>query len=76
LGDDVKGIIVMLTSHVNDSKHWHGRAAQMRALSDMMKDAPEAVATMLPLADDYDKLAQRADVRSKGGSGLGWSTDS
>jgi hypothetical protein len=38
----------------------------MRALSDMMKDV-DCAATMLRLADDYDKLADRADVRSNGG---------
>jgi hypothetical protein len=56
----------MTISHVNDSKHWHDRAAEMRALSDMMKD-PETVSIMLRLADDYDRLAERADVRSNGG---------
>jgi hypothetical protein len=53
-------------SHVNNSKHWRDRAAQMRALSDMMKDI-DAVAIMLRLADDYDILADRAAVRSNGG---------
>ena len=57
----------MTISHVNDSKHWRDRAAEMRALSDMMKE-PEAVTIMLRLADDYDRLAERADVRSNGGA--------
>jgi hypothetical protein len=56
----------MPTSQVNDSKHWRDRAAHMRALSDMMKDI-DAVAIMLRLADDYDTLADRADIRSNGG---------
>jgi hypothetical protein len=57
----------MPTSHVNDYKHWRDRAAEMRALSDMMKE-PETVELMLRLADDYDKLADRAEIRSKGGA--------
>ena len=56
----------MPASHVNNSKHWRDRAAQMRALSDMMKDV-DAVAIMLQLADDYEMLADRADARSNGG---------
>jgi hypothetical protein len=56
----------MPASHVNNSKHWRDRAAQMRALSDMMKDI-ECVAIMQRLADDYDNLADRADIRSNGG---------
>ena len=38
----------------------------MRALSDKMKDT-DCVALMLRLAEDYDKLADRADIRSNGG---------
>jgi hypothetical protein len=56
----------MPASHVNNSKNWRDRAAPMRALSDMMKDI-ECVAIMQRLADDYDKLADRADIRSSGG---------
>ena len=56
----------MTVNSVNDSKHWRDRAAQMRALSDSMNDK-KAAAIMLRLANDYDKLANRADVRANGG---------
>jgi len=56
----------MPATHVNDDKHWRERAAQMRALSTTTKD-PEVRTLMLQLADDYDKLADRAIARSNGG---------
>jgi hypothetical protein len=55
----------MARSHVNDSKHWRDRAAEMRVLSTMMQHA-ETQDIMVKLADDYDKLADRADIRSNG----------
>jgi hypothetical protein len=39
----------MAISHVNDSRYWRDRAAEMRALSDMMSDI-DAAAIMLRLA--------------------------
>jgi hypothetical protein len=50
----------MSAQHLSDPKHWRDRAAQMRALSDWMKD-DETKATMLKLADEYDQLAERVD---------------
>jgi hypothetical protein len=50
----------MSAQQVNDPRHWRARAAQMRAMSDRMKDA-KTKATMLKLAEDYDKLAERVD---------------
>jgi hypothetical protein len=56
----------MARSPVNDPKHWRDRAAAMRALAATMKDA-ETIAIMHRLADDYDKLADRAEKRATGG---------
>ena len=46
------------SEHISDPKHWRDRAAQMRVMSDWMKDA-DTRATMLKLANDYDALAER-----------------
>ena len=48
---------------LNDSKHWRDRAAEMRVLSDGVKDQ-EAQRMMLKLANDYDNLADRAQDRA------------
>jgi len=56
----------MPATHLNDSKHWRNRAAEMRLLSTYMTDA-EARAIMGRLANDYDMLADRTELRSNGG---------
>jgi protein subunit release factor A len=48
-----------------DPQHWRDRAAQMRSLAAMMAGS-EAAILMNDLADDYDKLAERAEIRTKG----------
>jgi hypothetical protein len=48
---------------IHDPKHWYDRAAEMRALAEEMH-AVETRATMLRLADDYDKLGDRAAERA------------
>jgi hypothetical protein len=56
----------MSNGNINDPKHWRDCATEMRALADTMNDA-ETIATMNGLADDYDKLAERAAIRSQRG---------
>jgi hypothetical protein len=53
----------MARQSMNDAKHWRDRAAEMRVLSDEIKD-PQAQRMMLKLANDYDKLADRAEDRA------------
>jgi hypothetical protein len=47
----------------DDPKRWRNRADEMRALSGMMIN-PEAIVTTLRLADGYDRLADRAQLRA------------
>ena len=53
----------MTLQGLNDAKHWRDRAAEMRALSDEMKDV-EVRPLILRLANEYDKLAHRAEDRA------------
>ena len=48
--------------HFNDAKHWRDRAAEMRALAEGYADK-KAAEIMCRLADDYDRLADRAGDR-------------
>jgi len=50
---------------INDPKHWHNRAKKARALAEQMDD-PEAKRTMLKNANDYERLAERAEERATG----------
>jgi len=54
-------------SHLNDPKHWRERAQEARAMAQQMTDR-DAEATMLGIADDYEKLARRAEDRAAGRS--------
>jgi hypothetical protein len=51
----------MSAKHVNNREHWRERAVQMRTMSDWIEDAATK-ATMLDLADQYDRLAKRVPM--------------
>jgi hypothetical protein len=62
---DETGSNLMSSYSINDTKHWLDRAKETRALAEQTDD-PEAKRTMLKNADDYERLAQRAEERAAG----------
>ena len=52
-------------SFINDPEHWRQKAEEMRTLADGISDE-EARATMLKIAEDYERLAKRAEKRARG----------
>jgi molecular chaperone GrpE (heat shock protein) len=54
----------MPTSIANDPEHWRKRAEDMRTLANEIKD-PLSKQTMLRIAADYERLAERAEERTK-----------
>jgi hypothetical protein len=55
-----------MPQHLNDAKHWRDRAKEMRRIADGYSNSG-AARIMYRLADDYDKLADRADRRTASG---------
>jgi hypothetical protein len=49
----------MLVRNINDSQHWRSRAAQMRGIAIKMMGT-EAAILINDLADEYDRLAEKA----------------
>ena len=47
---------------LHDGPHWRTRAEEFRVLAERLTD-PEARASILRIAEEYDKLAKRAETR-------------
>ena len=54
----------MPASSINDPEHWRARAEEMRRLAENINDAATKE-MMLRIARDYEKLAARAEERSR-----------
>ena len=54
-----------MSSPIYDPEHWRQRAEEMRTMAEDMRD-PEARATMLRIAEEYEVLAQCAAKRAAG----------
>ena len=52
---------------IHDPRHWRDRAEEARAMAAAMGDAA-AAAQMLRVAEDYEKLARRAEERLRDNS--------
>ncbi len=48
---------------LKDPKHWRDRAEEARIKAELMSDE-QAVQTMLHVAEQYERLAERAELRS------------
>jgi hypothetical protein len=46
---------------ISDPEHWHRRADEMRRIAEEMSVLPHAKASMLRIAEEYDRLAVRAE---------------
>jgi len=57
----------VITMHklLNDPKHWHNRAEEARIRAEQISD-PEASRMMLEIAVSYERLARKAEERSRG----------
>ena len=55
----------MPASFINDPEHWRQRAEEARTIADQMHD-PQSKEAMLKIAEDYERLGERAERRAKG----------
>jgi len=55
----------MVSHFINEPDHWRARAEEAQILANQMNDA-EAKVAMLRIAEEYERLAQRAEARALG----------
>lgn len=55
----------MPASFINDPAHWRQRAGEARTIAEQMND-PQSKESMVRIAKDYERLAERAEQRAKG----------
>jgi hypothetical protein len=55
---------VMRRALINDPKHWRSRAEETRAIARDLDD-PQAKWAMERIAEEYDRLAERAEERRR-----------
>lgn len=60
-----------MVSHFNDPPYWRDRANELRALAGRLTEA-DAKTMILKCAQDYDRLAERAEERIAGLRESGW----
>jgi hypothetical protein len=53
-----------MSAILNDTKHWRGRADAARRLAEQFPDG-ESKATILNIATEYDRLVERAQMRTR-----------
>jgi hypothetical protein len=53
----------MISHFINEAGHWRARAEEARILANQMNDS-ESKDAMLRIAEDYERLAQRAEDRA------------
>jgi molecular chaperone GrpE (heat shock protein) len=55
----------MISHFINEPDHWRARAEESRNLANQMNDS-EGKDAMLRIAQDYERLAKRAERRAAG----------
>ena len=53
-----------MATSLDDPDHWHQRAQEMRAIADGMTILPSAKVSLLRTAEEYERLADRAERRA------------
>jgi hypothetical protein len=55
----------MPASLINDPEHWRDRAREKRELAERLRNE-QAKQTVLRVANEYERLAEQAEERSRG----------